>query len=65
VVSTGESFWSIAESHVIATDPLADDASVTRYWKVLINTNRHVMPVHDNPDLLFPGTVLRLPPYSG
>lgn len=55
-VRPGESLWSIAE----ATAGVAED-QVAGYWAELIALNRPTLPVPDNPSLLFPGDVVRLP----
>jgi nucleoid-associated protein YgaU len=38
---------------------------VAAYWLVLIEANRDRLVVADNPDLLYPGQVLVLPPPVG
>lgn len=62
VVKPGESFWSIAEQHVLAAKAHADDHDIARYWEVLQATNLDRLPAAGVPDLLFPGTELVLPP---
>lgn len=61
VVAPGESFWSIAESHVLSTNPSANDAAISHYWNRMIEANDEAIVASGNPDLLFPGTTLRLP----
>jgi hypothetical protein len=58
VVQPGEHFWSIAEQ-VVAERRL--DTSVATYWNALVTANRAILIDPDNPDLLHPGQVLRLP----
>ncbi|MGQ0617836.1 MAG: LysM peptidoglycan-binding domain-containing protein [Acidimicrobiia bacterium] len=63
VVEAGDSFWSIAVDHlgeVTATAP--DEAAVARYWARLIDANRAILHDRSNPDLLFVGQALVLPP---
>jgi hypothetical protein len=64
-VEPGESFWSIAEEHL--TDALGrtpSEKEVTRYWDVVVQANRDRLADGNNPDLLFPGQQLVLPPVS-
>ncbi len=54
VVARGDSFWSIAaDEH--------DGDELVGYWRALIERNRDRLVDPSNPDLLFPGQVLRLP----
>jgi hypothetical protein len=64
VVEPGESFWAIAEQHVLAHNPKADDHEIARYWEALQAQNAHRLPAPGVPDLLFPGTELSLPPIT-
>lgn len=58
-VSEGDHLWKIAmktlRDHGHPTEP----AAVVDYWQQLIDLNREVL--NGNPDLIHPGTVLRLP----
>lgn len=54
VVRAGDSLWSIAEAHPGAGD------SVEARWRAIWAVNRE--QVGDDPDLIHPGQVLRLPP---
>jgi nucleoid-associated protein YgaU len=54
VVRPGDSFWSIAEEE-------AGAPGVGPYWRALIDLNRGRLVDPSNPDLLYPGQVLRLP----
>ncbi len=65
VVIAGESFWSIAETHVLQNMDEASDEDVADYWRVLIDVNRARLPDPDNPDLLWVGIELVLPPLPG
>lgn len=61
-VAVGSHFWSIAEEVVgdaLGREP--SDGEVTRYWLELIAANRDRLVVPENPDLLYPHQVLRLP----
>lgn len=61
-VKRGESFWSIAESHLETIQPgaIVED-EVARYWLRLVAANRGILDDPDNPDLIFPGQVFTLP----
>jgi hypothetical protein len=62
-VSGGDHLWSIADAVVSRhLDRLATDAEIAPYWRQLIAVNRGVLADPDNPDLLFAGQVLTLPP---
>lgn len=66
VVTAGESFWSIAADVVTrARGAVPCDSEVAGYWLELIEVNRHHLVDRDNPDLIFPGQVFRLPPVAG
>jgi nucleoid-associated protein YgaU len=57
VVGAGDSFWSIAEDVVGAGGD-----HVRAYWEQLIAANADRLAVPGQPDLLFPGQRLTLPP---
>lgn len=57
VVRTGESLWSIADALAPAT---AGPGLVDAAWRALYRTNRDSLG--SDPDLILPGTTLRLPP---
>lgn len=61
VVSAGESFWSIAEEHVLARDAHAGEPRIAAYWHRLQQANLDRMPVKGQPDMLYAGVHLRLP----
>ncbi|HSK25028.1 MAG TPA: LysM domain-containing protein [Egicoccus sp.] len=66
IVVAGESFWRIAADHVAqASDRPAADAEVAMYWRRLIEQNRSRLADPGNPDLLYPGQRLDLPPVAG
>ena len=62
-IAPGEHLWSIA------SDVLADawqrrprESEIAPYWRRLIARNRTMLVDPDNPDLVFAGQVLQLPP---
>lgn len=59
VVEPGDSFWSLAAD---AVGDHARPAAVDDYWRRLIARNRARLVDPGNPDLLYPGQVLALPP---
>ena len=59
VVARGDSFWSLAVEAVAAS---SRPASVDAYWRRLVELNRPRLVDPANPDLLYPGQVLVLPP---
>jgi nucleoid-associated protein YgaU len=63
IVEPGMSFWSIAAEALVDAGRPSDDASVSRYWRRVIDANRSRLVAPDNPDLLLPGQVLVLPPH--
>jgi hypothetical protein len=62
-VRPGEHFWSIAEE-VLATSwgRPATEAEVAPYWAALVEANRDRLAHRDDPDLVYPGQVMALPP---
>ena len=64
IVRAGESFWSIAEDEVLTSVDEATDAAVIDYWHRLIERNRSRLPDPTNPDLLWTGLELVLPPIA-
>jgi hypothetical protein len=64
-VARGASLWSIA--HEVLSLELGRDAgtsAVATYWSALIESNRDLLRDRDNPHLIFPGQVFRLPERS-
>jgi hypothetical protein len=55
-VRPGDSLWSIAEQTL---GPGASDAAVDAAWRAVAAANHRIL---DDPDLIFPGTELALPP---
>jgi nucleoid-associated protein YgaU len=62
VVAPGDSFWSLA---VDAVTEHPRPVAVDEYWRRLIARNRARLVDPANPDLLYPGQVLTLPPIEG
>lgn len=58
-VRAGDSLWSLSAARL---GPLASDVDIARDWPALHQANRDV--IGENPHLLRPGQVLRLPPVS-
>jgi len=59
VVRPGDHFWSIAESELGARLGRAvTDTEIDPFWRALVAANRNVTT---DPDLLFPGQVVRVP----
>ena len=59
-VVSGDHLWSIAEATLIDRGGEPDLAAIGRYWTQLRLAN----PQFEDPDLLFPGDVVVLPPTS-
>jgi nucleoid-associated protein YgaU len=65
-VRPGEHFWAVAERVLADTWQRApSDGEIVPYWRSLIDANRQSLHDPDNPDLLFPGQVLVVPPPPG
>lgn len=58
-IVAGDHFWSIAENELarVRSRPVSD-AEIDPYWRMLVDANRAEVA---DPDLLFPGQVVRLP----
>jgi hypothetical protein len=59
VLAPGDHLWAVATRTVGGSAP---DRDVARYWHRLVELNRADLPDPANPDLVFPGDVIRLPP---
>ena len=62
VVGLGQSMWSIAaavEAQRSGATPTV--AQISPLWAQLIAANRDRLPIPDNPNLIFPGTILTVP----
>ena len=63
LVARGENFWTIAQdtlSSSLRRDPT--EKEVTAYWRMLVDANQRTLRKTNNPDLLFAGQVIELPP---
>jgi len=60
VVETGDHLWKISERHVTRRSPGLD---VAPYWSRVIEVNTPSLRSGD-PDLIYPGEVIRLPDIS-
>ncbi|MEA3217179.1 MAG: resuscitation-promoting factor RpfA [Acidimicrobiia bacterium] len=63
VLGPGDHLWAVAEERVadVLQRPGTDD-EITTYWLRLVQLNRAELADPDNPDLVFPGQTIRLPP---
>jgi nucleoid-associated protein YgaU len=57
VVQPGDCLWSIAQARL---GPAVDDVAIDAGWRAIYAHNRDA--IGDNPSLIHPGLVLRLPP---
>ncbi|MFP3905897.1 MAG: LysM peptidoglycan-binding domain-containing protein [Acidimicrobiales bacterium] len=63
VVAPGENLWSIAAAHLAAEQGGSPTTrAVAAHWQALIDANRDRLPDPANPDLVYRGIELRLPP---
>lgn len=62
IVSPGDSMWTLAETHLAATwGRPPTDAETAPYWVDVVEANRSRIRSGD-PDLIFPGETIMLPP---
>jgi hypothetical protein len=62
-IQTGENLWTIAHDVLVdRTGVQPDDDLLRAYWSSLVTANHDVLAHPDNPDLVFAGQVLTLPP---
>ena len=62
-VARGESFWVIARRHLTEGRGHAPaDAEVARYWTALVEANHGRLRHRRDPNLIYPGQELALPP---
>lgn len=62
-VQPGQHFWAVAEKVLASAWQRApSDAEIDPYWRHLVETNRPILRDPANPDLLYPGQVLTVPP---
>lgn len=62
-IRPGQHFWAVAEAVLAeAWSRPPTDHEVDHYWRALVERNRPVLRDAANPDLLYPGQVLEVPP---
>ena len=62
-VSPGDSLWSIAEATLAtAWGQAPDERDLAHYWWQVVQTNRPFLPIPADPNLLFPGDQVVIPP---
>lgn len=62
-VRSGDHLWRIAETVLAkAHGSPQDDDTIAPYWLALVEANRSRLPDPDNPDLLYAGIQLHVPP---
>ena len=62
-VRPGDHFWRVAEEVLAQAWPRPPgDREVDAYWRALVAANRPALRDPDNPDLLFAGQVIAVPP---
>jgi len=64
-LSPGEHLWYVAETHLAESwGRPGTDAEIASYWVALVERNRPALPDPANPDLVYPGFVVDLPPVT-
>jgi hypothetical protein len=59
----GDHLWSVAARTLAAAWGRApSEREVTPYWRLVVERNRALLPNPGDPDLVFPGEVVHLPP---
>ncbi|HVE47911.1 MAG TPA: hypothetical protein VNA57_14340 [Acidimicrobiales bacterium] len=62
-IRAGQHLWVVAEAVLSsAWQRPPTDAEVDPYWRHLVETNRSILRDRSNPDLVYPGQVLTIPP---
>ena len=62
-MKAGESFWTIAASVVQSRSGHAPtNAEIAPFWQALIDANQAQLPHPGNPNLLYVGITLVIPP---
>ena len=65
VISDGDHFWSLAEKETSRQlGRAATEEEIRPYWLTLIETNRARLQPPSDPDMLYPGQSIELPPIS-
>jgi hypothetical protein len=64
VVQPGDNLWTIAHAAMVAARGDATTADVAPYWRAVIDANRSSLRSGD-PNLIFPGELVALPPHAG
>jgi hypothetical protein len=63
ILVPGDHLWSVAEQQVEAVlGRPGTDQEITRYWRRVVQVNRDGLADPSNPDLVFSGQVILLPP---
>jgi hypothetical protein len=63
VIRPGDHLWAVAAGTLRAAWGVQpDEATLARYWWRLLELNRPYLPDRSNPDLVFPGDRILLPP---
>jgi hypothetical protein len=60
-VQRGDNLWTIAANHLADSGITRSNGRIAHYWKELIQENRRGLR-SGNPDLIFPGETVTLPP---
>lgn len=64
VVAPGDSLWTIAADHLAEVlGHVPDDREIATYWREVVEVNRPQIR-SGNPDLIFPGEEITLPPVA-
>lgn len=61
VVQPGDNLWSIAKSHLEQTEPNPTNAQIAPYWNELVQLARDSLR-SGNPNLIYPGESIQMPP---
>jgi resuscitation-promoting factor RpfA len=61
VVAPGDHLWKISARHL---EGMSAEMEVAPYWRTVVEVNTPTLRSGD-PDLIFPGEVIELPPISG
>ena len=60
-VQRGDNLWTIAAGHLADTGVTRSNGQIAPYWRELVQENRASLR-SGNPDLIFPGETVALPP---